>query len=139
MTGVLRSATTWIVAVLLGISVYSVMLAQQSAAERDLAQERVEYLTRTMAWQQEQIGVLHTALDQRDEQMQDDQEHIDASREIAEALERDDDEVAEWADRTVDSGIVGWLHTLRTAAAGGDDSTGADGADEAVAGPEPSD
>lgn len=116
MISMIRNATPLLMAVLLGIAVYSVMLAQQSAAERDLAQERVEYLTRTMAWQQDQIGVLHSALGHRDEQMQDDQEHIDASREVAEALERDDDEVAEWADGLVPGPIDEWLRKLRASA-----------------------
>ena len=134
MTGVLRSATTWIIAALLGISVYSVMVAQQLAVERDLAIERAERTLErnaqpraVMEWQRDQLGMLHKAIKERDEQLAQNKQHIDDSREAAQALERDDDEIAEWAGRPVGGGIVDWLRDLRANADANSD--GADSSD----------
>lgn len=147
MISVLRSATPWMLAVMIGITTYSGMLAKQYSAEAQLATERAERtlernerLRLTMEWQQEQLGVLHTAIRVRDEQLSDARDDIADSRDAAQELERDNDEIAEWADRDVDGGIVDWLRKLRVeAVAGGDDTDSAGDADDATARAEPSD
>lgn len=135
MTSVLRSATTWIIAALLGISVYSVMMAQQLTVERDLSVERAErtverneQMRQVMDWQRDQMGELHRAIKDRDRQLALSFQHIDASRESARAMEREDDEIAGWAGTDVDGSIVEWLRQLRAADASALDSV-ADGAD----------
>lgn len=144
MTGVLRSATTWIIASLLGISVYSVMLSQQLAVERDLsieraerADERNEQLNVLMGWQREQLDVLHESLRVRERVLSEVRDDIADARESAGGLEQDD-EIAEWADSPIDSSIIDWVRQLRAAGAGALDSVsdGAGISDESAARPD---
>lgn len=133
MTYILRNSTTWLIAILLGIATYAGMLANQYSIERDLAQERVERtlernveLKARQEWMQGQMDRLHRVIRVRSEQMAEDKDHIDASREAAQALEREDEDIAEWAGRDVDGSIVDWLRKLREAGAIAADSAGSD-------------
>jgi|GEM_PF-5781478 len=92
MIGMLRAVTPLLLAALIGIAAYTGMLARQYAAESAIAQKRVEYLTRSLAWKRDQI----TALEQREMQLLDDQSHIAGRRH-----ELDDNE--EIADNTASS------------------------------------
>lgn len=138
MIGVLRSATPWLMAGLIGVAVYSGMQAKQYAVELDQARDSIEALSSTLEWQRGQLTELHQALQARDDRLALEREHIDQSRAAAGELERNDEEVADWAGSTLPGPIDEWLRRLQ-APAGAGDANGASNADPAATGTGPTD
>lgn len=138
MIGVLRSATPWLMAGLIGVAVYSGMQAKQYAVELDQARDSIEALSTTLEWQRGQLTDLHQALQARDDRLALEREHIDQSRAAAGELERNDEEVADWAGSSVPGPIDEWLRRLQAPADAGD-ANGASNADPAATRTSPAD
>lgn len=135
MISLFRNATPWLLASLIGIAVYSGMLAQQYATERDAAQartkradERATHLAAVMDWQREQLETLHAALDVRDDELANARQDIEHRRAEVQALERDDSATGEWASGFVPAAVDEWLRRIDdTSARSESDSGGAEG------------
>jgi hypothetical protein len=130
-TRLLGGALPWVLAALLGITVYAGMQARQYALEAsehqaraERAEDRAEILLEHQRWQRKQLQTLALVLAKRDEQLQRDDELIDLVRQAARNLERDDAETADWAGQPSPAVVRDWLRDL----AEDDDSAGAGGA-----------
>lgn len=106
----------WLIAGLLGITVFAGMQArnyalQLSATETRLARahDQVEILQAHQAWQREQIDRISAVLAFRDEQVNRDNELVNMMRHTAAQLERDDASTRDWADQPVPGAVGEWL------------------------------
>lgn len=148
MIALLRSATPWLLGVLIGVAVYAGMQARQYAeqlseteAQLTRAQERAEILLAHQQWQKRQMEQMTAALRDRDERLQREGELVDLMRQAARDLERTDAETADWADQFVPSAAREWLRRLPAkdgASAGDSDAGGAATPGGTTAGPESS-
>ena len=119
MSRVLRSATPWMLAVLLAIAVYAFMRAEYHADRADAiqanlvrAEQRAEILLDHQRWQKRQIETMTAVMQVRDERLERDSEIINLLRQTARDLERADAETAEWADHPVPIVVDRWLRDL---------------------------
>ncbi|UQI38823.1 hypothetical protein [Vreelandella venusta] len=127
---ILGNLSGWMIAGLLGITVFAGMQARQyalqlSATEIELARSRdqVEILHEHQRWQREQINTLSTVLSARDEQLQRDTELVDMMRHTARQLERDDATTHDWASQPLPTAVGQWVRELPS---DNDDSRGGD-------------
>lgn len=117
----------WLIAALLGITVYAGMQARHYALALDGAQaqaardqQRAEILLEHQRYQRRQIESMTVALTEREEQLDRDNELMSLVRQAARNLERDDAETADWADQPVPDAVRDWLRHLSTASAAAD-------------------
>jgi hypothetical protein len=130
-TRLIGGALPWLLAVMLGITVYAGMQARQYASEAadhqaraERAEDRAEILLEHQRWQRKQLQTLALVLAARDEQLQRDDALIDLVRQAAHKLERDDAETADWASQPSPAVVRDWLRDLSEDS----DSAGANGA-----------
>lgn len=128
---ILGNASGWVIAALLGITVYAGMRAREyalqlSEAESRLvrSEERAQILREHQRWQREQIDTLNTVISSRDEQLQRDGELVDMMRLNAQQLERNDATTSDWAGRPVPGAVGDWVRELPedSDSAGGNDA-----------------
>ncbi|WP_447896034.1 hypothetical protein [Vreelandella sp. GE22] len=117
----------WLLAGLIGLSVFQHYQGQRVIAERDLALNeaehqlgRAEVLQQHQRWQRQQIRTLNDSLAERDRVMADIADDIRASTTALERLGETDAEAREWMDRPVPGGIVDWVRELQRADAAPD-------------------
>ena len=134
---IVSNLSGWMIAGLLGITVFAGMQARQyalqlSATETRLARahDQVEILQAHQRWQREQIDALSGVLADRDQQLQRDSELLDMMRNTARQLERDDATTHDWADQPVPAAVNDWVRDLP---AGNTDSAGDSNAGRATA------
>ncbi|RUR51407.1 hypothetical protein [Vreelandella populi] len=127
---ILSNASGWLIAGLLGITVFAGMQArnyalQLSATETRLAKadDQVEILQEHQRWQRGQIDRISAALAFRDEQLQRDTELVNMMRHTAAQLERDDATTGDWAGQPVPAAVSEWMRELP---ADGDRAAGSD-------------
>lgn len=125
---ILGNAAGWMIAALLGITVYSGMQARGYAlkladtqGELVRAEEQAVILREHQRWQREQIATLSAVLSARDEQLQRDTELVDMMRHTARQLERDDATTHDWASQPTPRAVSDWVRDLPK---GGSDSAG---------------
>ncbi|WP_083004805.1 hypothetical protein [Halomonas sp. GT] len=116
---ILGNLSGWMVAGLLGITIFAGMQARQyalqlSATETRLARahDQVEILQEHQRWQREQINTLSAVLSARDEQLQRDTELVDMMRQTAQQLERDDATTSDWAGQPLPAAVGDWVREL---------------------------
>lgn len=124
---ILSNASGWMIAGLLGITVFAGMQArnyalQLSATETRLvrAYDQVEILQEHQRWQREQMAAMSAVLSIRDEQLQRDTEMVNMMRHTAAQLERDDATTSDWAGQPLPAAVDQWVRELSS----GDDGTG---------------
>lgn len=125
---ILGNLSGWMIAALLGITIFAGMQARQyalqlSATETRLARahDQVEILQEHQRWQREKINTLSAVLSARDEQLQRDTELVDMMRHTARELERDDATTHDWASQPTPRAVGDWVRDLPK---GGSDSAG---------------
>ncbi|WP_152483274.1 hypothetical protein [Halomonas sp. THAF5a] len=143
---ILSAGPVWLLAVLLGITVYAGMQARHYAEALGASQARVArvedraaILLEHQRWQNRQIATMTEALGERDERLLRDGELLDLVRQAARNLERDDAKTADWAGQPSPAAVRQWLRDLRTGAghgAGGDGAGGAELPGSPAAGPD---
>lgn len=137
MIFLLRNATSLVIALLIGIAVYSSMQVRFYASKLDAAQveitrgeHRAETLLEHQRWQLRRIETMEAALNERETQMRRDDELLQLVRGAARRLEQEDAETADWAGQPVPAAVGSWVRKLTT---GDGDSTGSDVGDRARA------
>ena len=122
----LGGVTPWLLASLIGLSVFQYQYAQRVSAERDRAvmqaehaDGRAEILKRHQQWQRQQIQTLNTALAERDQALTTIAEDMRASTAALERLGETDAESRAWMDGDLPAGITDWLRELQQPSARG--------------------
>jgi len=117
----LGNLSGWMVAGLLGITIFAGMQARQyalqlSASEARLARahDQVAILQEHQRWQREQMETLSAVLSARDEQLQRGAELVDMMRNTARQLERDDATTHDWASQPLPAAVREWVRELAT-------------------------
>ncbi|WP_422101897.1 hypothetical protein [Vreelandella sp.] len=125
---ILGNLSGWMVAALLGITIFAGMQArnyamQLSASEARLARahDQVAILHEHQRWQREQIDTLSAVLSARDEQIKRDDALVNMMRDTARQLERDDATTSDWAGQPLPAAVSDWVRDLAT---DNDDSRG---------------
>lgn len=125
ITRLLGGATPWLLAALIGLSVFQYQYAQRVSAERDRAvmqaehaDGRAEILKRHQQWQRQQIHTLNEALAERDRTLTTIADDMRASTAALERLGETDAEALDWLDDGLPDGIRGWLRELQHPSAG---------------------
>lgn len=120
ITRLLGGATPWLLAALIGVSVFQYQYTQRLAAERDRAvmqaehaSDRAEILKRHQQWQRQQIQTLNTALAERDRALTIIADDMRASTAALERLGETDAESRAWMDSDLPAGITDWLRELQ--------------------------
>jgi uncharacterized coiled-coil protein SlyX len=120
ITRLLGGATPWLLAALIGVSVFQYQYTQRVAADRDRAEmqavhanERAEILQRYQRWQRQQIQALNDALAERDRALTIIADDIRASTAALQSLGESDAEAREWLDGDLPTGITDWLRELQ--------------------------
>ena len=123
MSRVLRSATPWMLAVLLAIAVYAFMRAEYHADRADEIQanlvrseQRAEILLDHQRWQKRHMEAMAAVMEDREKRLERDMQIINMMRQSARDLERTDAETAEWADHPVPIVVDRWLRDLTAGA-----------------------
>lgn len=116
---ILGNLSGWMVAALLGITVFAGMQArnyamQLSATETRLARahDQIEILQEHQRWQREQMAAMSAVLSIRDDQLQRDTELVNMMRQAAAQLERDDATTGDWAGQPVPNAVDQWVREL---------------------------
>lgn len=116
---ILGNLSGWLIAALLGITVFAGMQArnyamQLSATESRLARahEQVEILQEHQRWQREQMAAMSAVLSIRDDQLQRDTELVNMMRHAAAQLERDDATTGDWAGQPLPAAVDQWVREL---------------------------
>ena len=124
----LGNLSGWMVAGLLGITIFAGMQArnyamQLSASEARLARahDHVAILQEHQRWQREQIDTLSAVLSARDEQLQRDAELVDMMRNSARQLERDDATTSDWAGQPLPAAVSDWVRDISRGGNNADD------------------
>lgn len=132
----LGNLSGWMVAGLLGLTIFAGMQArnyalQLSATEARLARahDQVAILQEHQRWQREQMETLSAVLSARDEQIQRDDALVNMMRDTARQLERDDATTHDWASQPLPAAVREWVRDIPR---GGN---GADGGDPRGTGP----
>lgn len=130
---ILGNLSGWMIAGLLGITVFAGMQArnyalQLTATEARLARayDQLEILQEHQRWQREQINTLSAVLSARDEQLQRDTQLVDMMRNTARQLEKDDATTHDWASQPLPTAVGQWVRDLP--------NEGSDGAGDSNAG-----
>lgn len=125
ITRLLGGATPWLLAALIGLSVFQYQYTQRVSAERDRAvmqaehaDGRAEMLKRHQQWQRQQIQTLNTALAERDRALAIIADDIRASTAALQSLGETDAEAREWLDGDLPTGITDWVRELQQPTAG---------------------
>jgi len=133
---IMGNLSGWMIAGLLGITVYAGMQAREYALQLSVTESRlarahdqVAILQEHQRWQREQIDTLSAVLSARDEQLQRDAELVDMMRDTARQLERDDATTHDWASQPLPAAVSDWVRDIPR---GGN---GADGNDPRATGP----
>lgn len=118
---IMGNLSGWMIAGLLGITVYAGMQAREYALQLSVTESRlarahdqVEILQEHQRWQREQIDTLSAVLSARDEQLQRDAELVDMMRNTARQLERDDATTSDWAGQPLPAAVSDWVRELAT-------------------------
>lgn len=121
MITLLRNLTPLIISVLLGITVYSGMQSRHYASKLADAQveitrsdQRAATLLEHLRWQRRRIEAMESALNEREEQLQRDDQLLQLVRSAARKLEREDAETADWAGKPVPVAVSDWVRQLTT-------------------------
>lgn len=127
---IMGNLSGWMIAGLLGITVYAGMQAREYALQLSVTESRlarahdqVEILQEHQRWQREQIDTLSAVLSARDEQLQRDAELVDMMRNTARQLERDDATTSDWAGQPLPAAVSDWVRELATDTADPRDSS----------------
>ena len=118
---IMGNLSGWMIAGLLGITVYAGMQAREYALQLSVTESRltrahdqVAILQEHQRWQREQIDTLSAVLSARDEQLQRDAELVDMMRNTARQLERDDATTSDWAGQPLPAAVSDWVRELAT-------------------------
>lgn len=129
ITRFLGGAMPWLLASLIGVSVFQYQYQQRTAAERDIAvlqseheKGRADILQQHQRWQRQQIRTLNTSLAERDRTLAIIATDISASTAALERLGETDAETRGWLDSDVPSGVVDWVRQLQIGTARDADS-----------------
>lgn len=121
----LGGVTPWLLAALIGLSVFQYQYTQRVSAERDRAamqaehaDERAEILKRHQQFQRQQIQTLNDALAERDRALTIIADDIRASTAALERLGETDAEARAWLDSDLPTGIADWVRELQQPSAG---------------------
>lgn len=116
----LGSVTPWLLAALIGLSVFQHQYMQRVAAERDRAEmqvehanDRAEILKRHQQFQRQQIQTLNDALAERDRAITIIADDIRASTAALQQLGETDAESRAWLDSDLPTGITDWLRQFQ--------------------------
>lgn len=116
---IMGNLSGWMVAGLLGITVFSGMQARQyalqlSATEARLARahDQVVILQEHQRWQREQIDTISAVLSTRDEQIKRDDALVNMMRDTARQLERDDATTSDWAGQPLPAAVSDWVRDI---------------------------
>jgi len=116
----LGGVTPWLLAVLIGLSVFQYQYTQRVAAERDRAEmqaehanDRAEILRRHQQFQRQQIQTLNDALAERDRALTTIADDIRASTVALQQLGESDAEAREWLDSDLPAGVADWVRELQ--------------------------
>jgi len=116
----LGGVTPWLLAALIGLSVFQYQYTQRVSAERDRAamqaehaDERAEILKRHQQFQRQQIQTLNDALAERDRALTIIADDIRASTAALQSLGETDAEAREWLDSDLPTGITDWLRQFQ--------------------------
>lgn len=122
----LGGMTPWLLAALIGLSVFQYQYTQRVTADRDRAEmqavhanERAEILRRHQQFQRQQIQTLNDALAERDRTLATIADDMRASTAALQSLGETDAEAREWLDSDLPAGITDWVRELRRSADGG--------------------
>lgn len=126
ITRLLGGATPWLLAALIGLSVFQYQYAQRVSAERDRAvmqaehaDGRAEILKRHQQFQRQQIQTLNDALAERDRALTIIADDIRASTAALQSLGETDADAREWMDSDLPTGISDWVRELQQPSASG--------------------
>ncbi|UTD54934.1 hypothetical protein [Halomonas sp. MS1] len=121
----LGSVTPWLLAALIGLSVFQYQYTQRVTADRERAEmqavhanERAEILRRHQQFQRQQIQTLNDALAERDRALTIIADDIRASTAALQSLGETDAEAREWLDSDLPSGITDWVRELQQPSTG---------------------
>lgn len=110
----------WLLASLIGVSVFQYQYQQRTAAERDMAvlqteheQGRADVLQQHQRWQRQQIRTLNESLAERDRTLDRIASDISASTAALERLGETDADARDWLGDWVPSGIDDWVRQLQ--------------------------
>lgn len=127
---IMGNLSGWMIAGLLGITVYAGMQAREYALQLSVTESRlarahdqVAILQEHQRWQREQIDTLSAVLSARDELLQRDAELVDMMRNTARQLERDDATTSDWAGQPLPAAVSDWVRDISR---GGNDADGGD-------------
>lgn len=122
----LGGVTPWLLAVLIGLSVFQYQYTQRVSAERDRAamqaehaDGRAEILRRHQQFQRQQIQTLNDALAERDRALTIIADDIRASTAALQSLGETDADAREWMDSDLPTGISDWVRELQQPSASG--------------------
>lgn len=125
ITRLLGGVTPWLLAALIGVSVFQYQYTQRVAAERDRAEmqaehanDRAEILKRHQQFHRKQIQTLNDALAERDRALTIIADDIRASTAALQQLGETDAESREWLDSDLPTGIADWLRQLQQPSTG---------------------
>ncbi|MFI2816799.1 hypothetical protein [Vreelandella piezotolerans] len=125
ITRLLGGATPWLLAALIGLSVFQYQYAQRVSAERDRAvmqaehaDGRAEILKRHQQFQRQQIQTLNAALAERDRALTIIADDMRARTAALERLGETDAESRAWMYSDLPAGIADWLRELQQPSAG---------------------
>ncbi|WP_438455413.1 hypothetical protein [Vreelandella venusta] len=121
----LGGVTPWLLAALIGLSVFQYQYTQSVTADRDRAEmqavhanERAEILRRHQQFQRQQIETLNDALAERDRALTIIADDIRASKAALQSLGESDAEARAWLDSDLPTGINDWVRQLQQPSAG---------------------
>lgn len=124
---ILGNLSGWVIAGLLGITVYAGMQARDYALQLTVTESRlarahdqVEILQEHQRWQREQMETLSAVLSARDEQLQRDNELVNMMRNTARQLERDDATTSDWAGQPLPAAVGDWVREIPRGGNGSD-------------------
>lgn len=127
---IMGNLSGWMIAGLLGITVYAGMQAREYALQLSVTESRlarahdqVAILQEHQRWQREQINTLSAVLSARDEQIKRDDALVTMMRDTARQLEIDDATTHDWANQPLPAAVSDWVFDL---AIDSDDSRGND-------------
>ena len=116
----LGGVTPWLIAALIGVSVFQFQYAQLVGAERDRAElqaehanDRADILKRHQQFQRQQIQTLNDALAERDRALTIIADDIRASTAALQSLGETDAESRAWMDSNRPAGISDWVRELQ--------------------------
>ena len=116
----LGGVTPWLLAALIGLSVFQYQYTQRVAAERDRAElqaehahARAEILKRHQQFQRQQIQTLNAAMAERERTLAEDANDIRASKTALEELGEVDASTRDWINGDRPSAIDDWVRALQ--------------------------